>query len=318
MKYCIAMDGGGTKTDAVLFDETGKILALETGPGSNVTDLGEEESRTRVLDMFQRVLRRGPDRVDALYGAIAGAIVNGDPYSGTILGTGRIGTSRIEDDGPSILSSTLGLADGCAMICGTGSSLFVRIEGEPLRHIGGKGYLIDTGGSGFELGRNAIRTALRAADGRIPPTALTGYLEEIIGESVDDHLIPILHHRGRAYIASLAPAVFRAREDGDPAAIGIFERQSALLADLTYPAARFFPGGFPVVIGGGIAAHYPEYVEAIREKCEPRAKLIASTAPPLFGAAVLALHDAGTGETEAFRTRFLADLDRLTGRRSGS
>ncbi len=317
MNYLIAMDGGGTKTEAVLFDETGRILAFESGPGSNVTDIGESESRACVLGLYDRVLDRAPGRITAFYGAIAGAIVNGDPYSETILADGRTASSRVEDDGPSILAATLGPVNGCAMVCGTGSSLFVRIEGEPLRHLGGKGYLIDTGGSGFELGRDAIRTAMRAVDGRVPPTALTGYLEKIIGEPVDDHLIPLIHHRGRAYIASLAPAVFRARKDGDPAAIEIFERQSALLADLTFAAARFFPGDFPVVIGGGIAEHYPEYVDAIRAKCDPRADLIASTAPPVYGAAVLAMHDAGLAVTEPFRKRFLDDLARLKNEPSG-
>lgn len=317
MRYLIAMDGGGTKTDAVLFDETGRILAFERGPGSNATDLGERESRERVLALFESVRKKAPERIAAFYGAIAGTIVNGDLYSETILADGRAIASRVEDDGPSILSATLGPVDGCAMVCGTGSSLFVRIEGEPLRHLGGKGYLIDTGGSGFELGREAIRAAMRAADGRIPPTALTGYIEEMIGETVDDHLIPLIHRGGRAYIASFAPAVFRARRDGDPAAAEIFERQSALLADLTFAAARFFPGDFPVVIGGGIAEHYPEYVEAIREKSDPRAKLVASAAPPLFGAAVLAMHDAGEAVTEPFRNRFLDDLARMKHEPSG-
>ena len=38
---------------------------------------------------------------------------------------------RIEDDGCSLISGTLGHQDGCGMVCGTGSSLFVRIEGSP-------------------------------------------------------------------------------------------------------------------------------------------------------------------------------------------
>ena len=39
MKYCVAIDGGGSKTEAVLFDETGNILRHHIGIGGNPTDI---------------------------------------------------------------------------------------------------------------------------------------------------------------------------------------------------------------------------------------------------------------------------------------
>ena len=43
MKYCIAIDGGGSKTEIVLFDETEHILRRHVGQGGNPTDIGAEE-----------------------------------------------------------------------------------------------------------------------------------------------------------------------------------------------------------------------------------------------------------------------------------
>lgn len=305
MKYCIAIDGGGTKTDTVLFDTEGNILARHVGPGNNPTDIGCDEARKRLMEDIDAVYRNAGGAVETLYGGIAGTLPNGDIYSDEIRRRYDIRRVRIEDDGCNLISGAFGHADGCGMVCGTGSSLFVRREGQPLRHIGGKGYMIDTGGSGFEIGRDAICMALRAADGRTEHTVLQELLGEMLGCPVDDRVIPMVHRGGRPYIASFAAAVFAGRRMGDRVCEEIFQRQSALMADLTYAAQTSFDGGFNVVAGGGIVSHFPEYFEAIKQKSAPGANLVLQNAPPVYGAAAEAMWDAGEPVTESFRARFL-------------
>lgn len=305
MKYCIAIDGGGTKTDTVLFDTEGNILARHVGPGNNPTDIGCDEARKRLMEDIDAVYHNAGGAVETLYGGIAGTLPNGDIYSDEISRRYDIRCVRIEDDGCNLISGAFGHADGCGMVCGTGSSLFVRREGQPLRHIGGKGYMIDTGGSGFEIGRDAICMALRAADGRIEHTVLQELLGEMLGCPVDDRVIPMVHRGGRPYIASFAAAVFAGRRMGDRVCEEIFQRQSALMADLTYAAQTSFDGGFNVVAGGGIVSHFPEYFEAIKQKSAPGANLVLQNAPPVYGAAAEAMWDAGEPVTESFRARFL-------------
>ena len=169
MKYCIAIDGGGTKTDAVLFDCEGNIITRFVGPGNNPTDLGCGEALERMIKTIDTVYTQAPGEIDTLFGGVAGTLPNGDIYSDTVKKRYKIRSVRFEDDGYNLISGAFGYADGCGMICGTGSSLFARREGQPLRHIGGKGYLIDTGGSGFEIGRDAICIAL---------LQMTGYTRE--------------------------------------------------------------------------------------------------------------------------------------------
>lgn len=305
MKYCIAIDGGGTKTDTVLFDTEGNILARHVGPGNNPTDIGCDEARKRLMEDIDAVYHNAGGAVETLYGGIAGTLPNGDIYSDEISRRYDIRCIRIEDDGCNLISGAFGHADGCGMVCGTGSSLFVRREGQPLRHIGGKGYMIDTGGSGFEIGRDAICMALRAADGRTEHTVLQELLGEMLGCPVDDRVIPMVHRGGRPYIASFAAAVFAGRRMGDCVCEEIFQRQSALMADLTYAAQTSFDGGFNVVAGGGIVSHFPEYFEAIKQKSAPGANLVLQNAPPVYGAAAEAMWDAGEPVTESFRARFL-------------
>lgn len=314
MKYFIAADGGGTKTDVVLFTEEGHILHRCTGPGSNPYDLGQQESLSRLGACLREVLSFCPETVTGIYGGMAGEIALGDFFSPYVQENfPQILHTRFDDDGCNLISGTLGHKDGCGMVCGTGSSLFVRIEGQPLRHIGGKGYLIDTGGSGFELGQAAVKMALRSVDGRIGPTVLTELLPELLGMPVSDRIIPVVHRGGRAFIASFARAVFQGCEMGDMVCQEIFETQSALLADLTFAAKPYFAGEFDVVIGGGIAAHYPEYVEAVRSKSAPGARIFLQQAPPIYGAAVEALWDAGIEADGNVRENFLADFAGLSG-----
>lgn len=307
MKYFIAIDGGGSKTDVVLFDETGHIVYRHVGKGGNPTDVGVEEAQRRMFHCLDQVFPHAPGEIIAVYGGIAGVVPNGDVFSEGILQRYEFGRIHVEDDGFSLISSTLGHGDGCGMVCGTGSSLFVRKAGEPLRHIGGKGYLIDTGGSGFELGKEAICMAFRAMDGRCKSTMLTELVSEIFGQPMSYALIPAAHWGGRSYIASFAPAVFKGREAGDWACTEIFERGAALMADLTYAAERYFESAFPIVMGGGIAANFPEYVEAIKAKASPMAKIVPQQAPPVYGAATEAMRLAEADISELFREKFLAD-----------
>ncbi len=120
----------------------------------------------------------------------------------------------------------------------------------------------------------------------------------------------IVHRGGRPYIASFAKAVFEGRRLGDKACEEIFQRQAALMADLTYAAQTSFDGDFNVVAGGGIVSHYPEYFAAIKEKSAPGAQLVLQDAPPAYGAAVEAMWDAGESVTDGFKTRFLAQYAR--------
>lgn len=307
MKYCIAADGGGSKTDVVLFDETGHILDRYVGPGGNATDIGIDEAFSRFYGCLEHIKRGVKEKISSMYCGMAGVLPNGDFYSSRLSSVDWIDHIRFDDDGCNLISGAFGHADGCGMVCGTGCSLFVRIDGEPLRHIGGKGYLIDTAGSGFDLGQQAIRMALRAVDRRVEPTVLTELLSEIIGMPISDSVIPIVHKGGRPYIATFARAVFEGRKLGDRICEEIFQNGAASMADLVTAAGHCFPGEYSVAAGGGIVNHYPEYVQQIREMSPERCHLTVLDAPPVYGAAVEAMWDAETEVTAKFKTRFISD-----------
>ncbi len=313
MRYFLAIDAGGTKTDAVVFDETGHIICRDISAGNNGMDIGQEAAIDRLIQVLDRVSKTAPEKFTALYGGIAGVMPLGDFYSPAVVPRNYADSVRFEDDGRALISSTVARnIDAGGMVCGTGCSLYVRKVGEPLRKIGGKGYLIDTGGSGFELGRDAIAAAFRYAERRTGHTLLYDLIRERMGCEPEFWQRSIYHPvtGGRAYIASFAKHVFEAYRMGDWAAREIFDKGSSAMADLTFAAATWFEGDFPIVMSGGMVTNFPEYAKAIEAKSSTRAKLILADAPPVYGAAVEAMADGGLDVDDAFRAQFMADLQK--------
>lgn len=261
-RYFIGIDGGGTKTEAVLINGNGHILGRQIETSSNPNDIGLESSVDLLLSVSNRLIREnGLDASEVnLFGGISGVINHRDAMIGMIKKRSAFLNMDIQSDGINLISSELGECDGAAIICGTGSACFLRIGRELIR-IGGWGYLLDSAGSGYDIGRQAIEAVLRAHDGRGKPTLLTDLISESLGAPAELSITK-LYSEGKPLIASLAPLVFRADEAGDDAAHTILARNAAALAEYIGAAWRRLcttgrqPDRMPVVIGGGIAVHY--------------------------------------------------------------
>jgi len=304
MTYVIGVDSGGTKTESVLVDETGHILLRDISPGCNAMDIGEEEAKRRLKETVDRICAASPEKVSALYGGVAGTDSFGDFLQRHLREATDIPHVRIQDDGYCIITGTLGRVDGCSMICGTGCSLMARTEGKPGRHFGGRSYWIDTGGSGFELGRAAIRHAYRAEEGRSEHTVLLELCEKKLGTNMLKGM-PMICNGGRAYIASFASLVFEGHTMGDRICHRIIDEESSKLAELTWAAESYFPGEFTVVMNGGIFTAFPFYAEMVKAKSSPRAKMVRAEVPPVYGSVIEAFADAGI---DCFNDEFKANF----------
>lgn len=310
MRYMIAFDSGGTKTDTILFQEDGHILCRDISLGGNALDIGWEVARTRITDTLLRVSEKAPGPIEAAFGGVAGAIYF-DPFLdyGDICRRMNAKSLRIDTDGLGLISTELShYEDGCCMICGTGCGMWVRKKElpHPVRR-GGMGYLIDTLGSGYILGRNALRAVYFATEDRCPPTVLTELVTKQLGKPMLQS-IPEIYAGGRRMIASFAHTVFDGYRMGDEVCKKIMEAGASSMAELVWSCDKFFDTPYTVVMGGGIVFSFPEYVEAIRSRSPERANLILAQAPPAYGCAVEAMHDCGLDVDDTFRANFLADL----------
>lgn len=318
--YLIGIDGGGTKTLGVLTDLDGNLLASASTGATNPNDITPAVSAERLTDLCHTLLQKAgltpavlPET--SLFFGIAGGINHGPTLEG-LLGEAlpTAGYLRVRSDAHILLSGEVPTGDGACIICGTGSVCFLR-RGEELYRIGGWGYLLDSGGSGYDIGRDGLEAALRDFDGRGEHTLLSGLLAERLGGPVNTRITEI-YREGKPYIAACAPTVFEAARQGDGVAESILRRNARKVAEYMETAwahltrgTSTLPEALPVVMGGSIsqkADGWPALVASLVDADIP-VRVTVAAMPPVFGAVVEARKQTADGEGADFtaiRTAF--------------
>ncbi|MFD4507217.1 BadF/BadG/BcrA/BcrD ATPase family protein [Streptomyces sp. NPDC058457] len=287
--WVVGIDAGGTRTRAVLADarDGRNIGEGVAGPGNALTVPGPELADHLAEAVASAVPEAGRERVAAVAGGFAGAARAPEEEPGrvraraalsTALTRLGIGTQAVEvySDIEAAFAGAPGQpADGLALVAGTGA-VAARIEGRALvATSGGDGWLLGDDGGGFWIGREAARAALRAADGRGEPTALTAAVGRALGipasavppaegvlwrpESRAAYracLLPAVMDRPPVRLADLAPLVARAAAEKDAVAVTILREAAAHLA-ATVAALGPRPGESLAVTGGLVAPDGP-------------------------------------------------------------
>jgi N-acetylglucosamine kinase-like BadF-type ATPase len=158
----LGIDGGGSKTAFLLEDAQGNELArLETGP-SNWISSGADKARESIA----RGIIGLPSSPDVVCGGFAGA---GRPegiefYRTCLSHLLPKATLFIEIDAHVAYIGAIGLQPGLLVMAGTGSIVIARNAHGAFFRTGGWGSTFGDEGSGFWIGREAVRSALRAHD----------------------------------------------------------------------------------------------------------------------------------------------------------
>lgn len=288
--YLIGVDGGGSKTAVVLTDMCCKPINLITRSRSNPGDIGIEASISLVVNACMDLLEESavsPDSVRAVFAGIAGGSVGNyarqlierlsSAFPGTVCGA--------SDDGTNVLYASFPESDGVSVICGTGSSCFVKKSGRIYR-IGGFGQF-DLKGNGYEIGRAAFTHVFRVLDGRSANSWLAETINGMFDGGAYRHILEI-NQFGKNEFAKYAPVVFEAADwHEDAAALKILQDQLDHIAELIESAGRFFQNEYEVSLSGGIMRH-PLALKLIRERVWDRAELFCAKNEPYIGAAAKA------------------------------
>ena len=239
--YYLGIDGGATKTAFALADSEGNIInEIILGP-SNPFDLGFEAAAAIMTKGINEITTNIRKKKIAFFAGISGG---GAPdmkerfrvfFEG--FGFMRAGNGS---DAENIIAAGLRGEDGAIIIMGTGSSCFVSCGGE-ISRIGGLGYLFDHGGSGYDIGNEAIRAACCAEDKSGKQTVIRDFVLEEAGFSSALENLSYFYSIGKSGIASYSPAVFRAYDVGDDVAAEILDRNMAHVAHLAKTTLEYFP-----------------------------------------------------------------------------
>jgi N-acetylglucosamine kinase-like BadF-type ATPase len=138
------------------------------------------------------------------------------------------------------LEAGIGEGPGIVLISGTGSIAYGRNNNGEAARAGGWGYVLGDEGSGYWIGRAAIRAVLRESDRRGAPTLLTDMLLKHFDVKRPQDLMHAVYYRGvkPPEIAALAPYVQEAFTQGDRVAEGIMDGTARELAGYAVTVAR--------------------------------------------------------------------------------
>ena len=165
-------------------------------------------------------------------------------------------------------------------------------EGEKLTRLGGFGYLLSNGGSGYDIGRDALYYTACDMDGICKAQIIRELVEKRVGTSVSD-IIDKVYKNDRSYIASFSTVVFEAYERGDKKASEILHFNAAAIAETINHAAQNFDCGNKLIISGGILTQNPAYVEILKEYISPCLEVVMPRHSQVLGACIICAGNCG-------------------------
>jgi N-acetylglucosamine kinase-like BadF-type ATPase len=310
--YVLGIDAGGTKTVCLLSDVEGRILAEARGGGANLQAVGELEVEKVLHEVMERALGDRPVIPSVICLGIAG--VDRPDDAAVIRGLmRRIGYKArivIANDALIALVAGVGHEAGVVIIAGTGSIAYGRNARDEAARAGGWGYVLGDEGSGYWIGRHALRAVVRHADGRGRPTALTPHVFAHFEVSRAQELVHAIYHRNLrpSAIAGAARAVQQAADEGDEVALSILSVGARELAGCAASVVRQLDLAhqtFSFVLAGGILQAVPRLVadlEPLLHDLAPRASVMRLEREPALGAVTLAIADArGAGRLPTYK-----------------
>lgn len=310
--YVLGIDGGGTKTLGIIADLQGNVVASASGGMSNVQIAGADGTARVCFDVLERCCRRTrckPDQLQAVVLGLAGAGREPDRLrtERAIRALARergvhLRNLRVESDGRIAVEGALGGNAGIVIVAGTGSVGFAKDADGNIHRVGGWGRVIGDEGSGFAIGREALRAISKHLDGRGEPTLLTALAGKILNLS-DPVTIISKVYQDHFDVSSVAPLVLRAAEKGDRVARKILDKGSSELVDHVKVLLKKLRSSkkhrrgkkISVALLGGLL-EYPNYFSrTLKKKIKSKFLPIKIQTPqrsPAYGAVLLALERA--------------------------
>jgi len=291
VEYIAGIDGGGTGTKLECRDGQNRVLCRRTFGPYNLNSIGEARFSALLAEITDALSKIGT--CTALCIGAAG-ISNPGTRELTAAAMKRAGIRRwrLVGDHEIALHGALSGKAGCILIAGTGSVCCGRNEAGEFVRVGGWGHLIDDGGSGYALGRDAAAAVVRQWDGRGETTLLTDLIMEKLAVRTPQELTAYLYSGDKRRLAGLAPLVTQAASDGDSIALEIEARNGAELGRLACAAAaRLGMAGCEVALLGGVLEHDCHLKAALIRYLEEHAPGLCCAAPradALTGAVMMA------------------------------
>ena len=296
-RYSLGIDAGGTQTRWALALADGVIAAEGVLPGLSGAQMHRAAGRDSVHATLAQLAAavRVHGQVVAVRAGLTGFGGDGDAaasqlreWLSELIGV-TPGAVAISSDIEIAYLASFAPGEGYLVYAGTGSiGAWIDADGQ-FQRAGGRGVLLDDGGGGYWIAREALRHIWRAEDerpGAWQASPMAHAVFEHIGGSDWSISRQFMHSNERGAIGKLALAV-AAAADQDPAAASILQAAGAELARLAQALVTRF-GARPVALSGRAASLHPIIFAAMRAALPSDISLTHRASAPHHAAARIA------------------------------
>lgn len=310
MRYYLGADIGATKTHALLADETGRVVGFGRGGPGNHEVVGYDGLIAALDGAVRKALVAAGLTKEQVAGAGFGLAGYDWPSERepTLRAIGSLGLQApVEAVNDTILGLLAGAAEGWGVVVVSGTGCNCRGWDRSRQREGkvtGHGLWMGEAAGASELVLKALQIVAQAWTRRGPPTELTSVLvEHTRSQSIDEMLENLT--TGRLEVqADAAPLVFQVAAAGDAAAMDLVRWAGSELGELACAVIRqleFEALTFDVVLVGGMFDGGSMLIEPMRQTIHalaPGARLVRLTVPPVIGAVLLGMEQAGLAALE--------------------
>ena len=305
MKYFIGVDGGASKTAAVVIDENGDVHGRGLAGASNHLRVGIEEATRNIERAVNKALVETGVAIRDIEYAYCGIAGSDHPvHRQRVIDSLNIffprGNFIVDTDARVALTGAVGFGAGVVIIAGTGSVAFGRnADGDETR-AGGWGPTLGDEGSGFWIAREGLSAIVRAFDKRGFATMMSDLLCQEY-DMCDAGDLPRFVYATTTHaddIARYGKLVIEAAQNGDDVARDILARAGSELAECVLAVARklhMTDTEFAVAYVGGAFHAGDLLLNPMRLRLNrdaPGATLMPPREEPVLGAARLAMESA--------------------------
>jgi len=236
--FYLGVEGGATKSEAILSDSENKIFEKRAGHSLNYRSIGKLEAKRNLASLIRPFIKKiGRGELRAVFG-LAGLYTDEDEVFYREVVKPLLPSKaifRVINDAEVGLEATCpGEVDRVLVISGTGSTAYGE-SGKNFAKTIGWDFILGDEGSSYAAGLAAIKAAIRSWDGRGPKTVLESLALGYANSNTMEKFIPTVYKNSeeiglKYYIASFSPIIDDAIRTGDKVAENIRDEAAIELA----------------------------------------------------------------------------------------
>lgn len=266
MGFYLGIDGGGTKTTALVGDEKGNVILKAVSGSLNYNDVGIQGARNTLASVMEQIDNKlGCVEFESAFIGCSALEGEAPPHIIEQLCGGIIPAKAIgmNSDLYIALHSTDDKSPRCVAVCGTGSMAVGTVDNKNVLTAGGWGHIVGDGGSAYAIGRSAMAKAFELYDKGVYNRPVVSAVCEFFGVEKLPQAVDIIYSpsTGKSDIARFAPVVYDLAKEGDSTCVDIITDQCGEFISTVKALLRRMERCNTLYLYGGVFKNNPLFTE---------------------------------------------------------